>query len=115
MNQSKKYAAPPINPLKTRALRERKGPSFAICQSPHHHSQIARPLRIDFPGAVYHVTSRVERREPLFEDDEDRRGQSCGTFVLPDQLHRSAGRAQRCDSKRQDVPFFIMTLFSIDP
>ena len=34
---------------------------------------MARPLRIEFPGALYHVTSRGDRREPIFEDDEDRR------------------------------------------
>ena len=33
---------------------------------------MSRPLRIEFPGAVYHVTSRGDRREPIFEDDEDR-------------------------------------------
>ncbi len=34
---------------------------------------MSRPLRIEFPGAVYHVTSRGDRREPIFADDEDRR------------------------------------------
>jgi putative transposase len=33
---------------------------------------MARPLRIEFPGAIYHVTSRGDRREAIFEDDEDR-------------------------------------------
>lgn len=33
---------------------------------------MSRPLRIEFPGAVYHVTSRGDRREPIFEDDADR-------------------------------------------
>jgi len=33
---------------------------------------MARPLRIEFPGAVYHVTSRGDRREAIFVDDEDR-------------------------------------------
>jgi putative transposase len=33
---------------------------------------MARPLRIEFPGAVYHVTSRGDRREPIYRDDEDR-------------------------------------------
>ena len=33
---------------------------------------MARPLRIEFPGAVYHVTSRGDRRENIFEDDVDR-------------------------------------------
>jgi putative transposase len=34
---------------------------------------MARPLRIEFPDAVYHVTSRGDRREIVFEDDNDRR------------------------------------------
>ena len=33
---------------------------------------MARPLRIEFPGAIYHVTSRGDRREVIFEDDADR-------------------------------------------
>lgn len=33
---------------------------------------MARPLRIEFPGAVYHVTSRGDRREPIYVDDADR-------------------------------------------
>ena len=33
---------------------------------------MARPLRIEFPGAVHHVTSRGDRRESIFIDDEDR-------------------------------------------
>ena len=36
---------------------------------------MSRPLRIEFPGAVYHVTSRGDRREPICLDDEDRRRQ----------------------------------------
>jgi REP element-mobilizing transposase RayT len=34
---------------------------------------MARPLRLEFEGALYHVTSRGDRREPIFEDDTDRR------------------------------------------
>lgn len=33
---------------------------------------MTRPLRIEFPGAIYHVTSRGDRREPIFVDDTDR-------------------------------------------
>ncbi len=33
---------------------------------------MARPLRIDFPNAVHHVTSRGDRRELIFSDDIDR-------------------------------------------
>ena len=34
---------------------------------------MARPLRLEFAGALYHLTSRGDRREPIFEDDDDRR------------------------------------------
>ena len=33
---------------------------------------MARPLRIEFAGALYHVTSRGDRRDPIFEEDDDR-------------------------------------------
>jgi REP element-mobilizing transposase RayT len=33
---------------------------------------MARPLRIEYPGALYHVTSRGDRQEPIFDDDPDR-------------------------------------------
>ena len=33
---------------------------------------MARPLRIEFADALYHVTNRGDRREPIYEDDEDR-------------------------------------------
>ncbi len=34
---------------------------------------MARPLRIEYPGAVYHVTARGNAREAIFADDTDRR------------------------------------------
>ncbi len=33
---------------------------------------MARPLRIEFPGALYHITSRGNARQQTFGDDEDR-------------------------------------------
>jgi len=33
---------------------------------------MARPLRIEFPGALYHVTARGNRRERIYVDDADR-------------------------------------------
>jgi putative transposase len=33
---------------------------------------MARPLRIEYPGAIYHVTSRGNARNNIFSDDEDR-------------------------------------------
>ena len=34
---------------------------------------MARPLRIEFPGALYHVTARGNAQQDIFLDDEDRR------------------------------------------
>lgn len=33
---------------------------------------MARPLRMQYPGAIYHVMNRGDRREPIFEGDKDR-------------------------------------------
>ena len=33
---------------------------------------MARKLRIEYAGAVYHVRNRGDRREAIFEDDQDR-------------------------------------------
>src|ERR1035441_7421979 len=33
---------------------------------------MARKVRIQYPGAIYHVMNRGDRREAIFEDDEDR-------------------------------------------
>jgi putative transposase len=38
---------------------------------------MSRPLRIEYPDALYHVTARGDRREAIFEDDQDRQ-----TFLL---------------------------------
>ena len=34
--------------------------------------KMARPIRIEYPGAVYHVASRGNARQDVFYDDEDR-------------------------------------------
>lgn len=45
---------------------------------------LARKLRVEYPGAVYHVMNRGDRREPIFRDDADRQeflrtlGEACG-------------------------------------
>ena len=47
---------------------------------------MARPLRIEYPGAIYHVTSRGDCREDIFLTDEDRQvwldilGKVCNRF-----------------------------------
>jgi putative transposase len=47
--------------------------------------RMARPLRIEFSGAIYHVTSRGDRREPIFVDEDDRRAL---LGVVAQALHR---------------------------
>ena len=34
---------------------------------------MARKLRVQYPGAIYHLMNRGDRREPIFKDDADRR------------------------------------------
>ncbi len=34
---------------------------------------MGRPLRLEFPGAVYHATGRGDARAAVFVDDTDRR------------------------------------------
>jgi REP element-mobilizing transposase RayT len=49
---------------------------------------MARPLRIQYPGAYYHVMNRGNRREDIFVDDTDRSRfvdalvDSCETFSV---------------------------------
>ena len=33
-----------------------------------------RKLRMEYPGAIYHVVNRGDRREDIFKDDLDRKG-----------------------------------------
>jgi REP element-mobilizing transposase RayT len=33
---------------------------------------MSRKLRIEYPGAMYHVMNRGDQREDIFRDDQDR-------------------------------------------
>ena len=46
---------------------------------------MSRPLRIEYDGAVYHITSRGNAREPIYKEDEDRR-------IFLEVLHRANTR-----------------------
>ena len=37
-----------------------------------HPAFVPRTMRIEYPGAIYHVMNRGDRQEPIFEDDPDR-------------------------------------------
>ena len=44
---------------------------------------MARKLRVQYPGAIYHVMNRGDRREPIFKDDPDRQGSMKGKAERP--------------------------------
>ncbi len=48
---------------------------------------MARPLRIDYPGAWHHVFNRGQRREPIFADNDDRRSFIDLVSHLPDRMN----------------------------
>lgn len=49
---------------------------------------MARKLRVQYAGAIYHVMNRGDRREEIFRDDEDRQrllstlGEACAKTGL---------------------------------
>ena len=51
---------------------------------------MARPLRLEFPGALYHLTARGNARQPIYRDDTDRRDflELCGAVC--DRFHWQA-------------------------
>ena len=57
--------------LSTRA----RGQVLPLAKIPATLPHMSRPLRIEFPGAAYHVTARGDRREPIYRDDADRTAQ----------------------------------------
>ena len=71
---------------------------------------MARKLRVEYPGAIYHVLNRGDRRELIFHDDADRKrfvetlAESCAktgwqvhAYVLMPN-HNVEGRRPRCGS-----------------
>ena len=62
---------------------------------------MARKLRVEYPGAIYHVMNRGDRRERIFVDDADRQrfvdtlGEACAKtgwqvhayVLMPNHFH----------------------------
>ena len=46
---------------------------------------MSRPLRLEFPGALYHITCRGDRHEAIYRSDADR---AAHLQVLADGLDR---------------------------
>jgi putative transposase len=62
---------------------------------------MARPQRIEFPGAVFHFAARDDRRKPIFVHDVDRSG-----------LLAVAGQAPRRFDATQSRPWRTRTTTS---
>src|SRR4051794_23691884 len=68
---------------------------------------MARPIRLEYPGAVYHVTARGNERRRTFRDDADRR-QFIGTLAQAVEqqglrLHGYCLTAESLSSPDRDV------------
>lgn len=66
-------------------LQVTKGSVLTIDTGPRFLSLTAMPrrLRVEYPGAIYHLLNRGDRREPIFRSEKDRElflqtlGQAC--------------------------------------
>jgi len=43
---------------------------------------MARKLRVEYQGAIYHVVNRSNRREPIFKDEADRQCMIQGAWLI---------------------------------
>ena len=81
---------------------------------------MARKLRIQYPGAIYHIVSRGDHRERIFKDDRDRQrfldtlGESCaktnllvharGQYLPTGRLGDDLLRRYFADNSRSAIP-----------
>jgi REP element-mobilizing transposase RayT len=61
-----------IAAYKTGAYSQQHGVRSRIKKNKYILHAMTRPLRLEFPNTLYYVTSRGDRREAIFEDDDDR-------------------------------------------
>src|SRR3990167_9458020 len=61
-----------LNPVRAK-IDHKLGSGLEILVSQLYAPFMARPLRIEYAGAVYHVTARGNARESIYKDDGDRK------------------------------------------
>ena len=73
----------------TGAIRNRKGAVLYFEHFLVQRRDMARKLRVEYGGAIYHVMNRGDRRELVFLDDEDRQRfvTSLGEADAPPDCH----------------------------
>ncbi len=60
--------------LEDRGQEDRKlGVRSCLLLPASEASGMARPLRLEFPGALYHITARGDAHEDIYRGDGDRR------------------------------------------
>ena len=70
---------------------------------------MARPLRIEYPGAHYHVMSRGNRREDIFLSDKDRKvfldglADSCETYGIRLITYVLRSKLTFCEIEKQSL------------
>jgi hypothetical protein len=67
---------------------------------------MARKLRVQYPGAIYHVMNRADRREAIFLNDRALVGQD-GTTVNESQKQFSFTRGALSTCERRKNNFLI--------
>src|SRR5262245_56726144 len=57
-----------------RVQRVRVNPSRGLARgrAETYVRRMARPLRLEFPGAIYHITARGNAKDAIYLDDDDR-------------------------------------------
>jgi hypothetical protein len=72
---------------------------------------MARKLRIQYPGAIYHIMSRGDRREPIFKDDADRERFLAKLTVMGKTNEYGVLRADTHNRERDCFPFEPVSSF----
>ena len=67
---------------------------------------MARKLRVEYPGAIYHAMIRGDRREPIFLDDVDRRSfvETLSEGCIKTRLSAILGRCSDIDIANAQRP-----------
>ena len=64
---------------------------------------MARKLRVEFPGAIYHVMSRGDRRKAIFLDDVDRQD-LLAERIVAEELARLGWSQEELEARRKSDP-----------
>src|SRR3989344_9632336 len=80
-----------LNPVRAK-MDHKLGSGLEILVSQLYAPFMARPLRIEYAGAVYHVTARGNARESIYKDDGDRKA-SLGSLGKTMQRHHRSSHA----------------------